>query len=151
MNKRKNKPNPKLIKELASHFEEDFNSSLPIAVRKDGSIVYKDYVIKQDSSKNWAVYYSSSGDLVGAFFLKTCALMAAKAYWRVDIAKFHNIKELDGRYYASHMETQVCQHAMKKAVEYDRYQILLNKLELSRDKAAQFKDEISRTFKWSFV
>jgi hypothetical protein len=67
------------------------------------------------------------------------------------MAKFHNIKELDGRYYASHMETQVCQNAMKKATDYDRYQILLNKLELSKDKAAKFKEEISRTFKWSFV
>ena len=151
MNKRKTKPNSKLIKELASHFEEDFNSSLPILVRKDGSIVYKEYCIKQDSSKNWAIYYVSTGDLVASFFLKTCALMAAKAYWRVEMAKFHNIKELDGRYYASHMETQVCQNAMKKAVEYDRYQILLNKLELSKDKVAKFKEEISRTFKWSFV
>ena len=147
----KRKPNPKLIKELASHFEEDFKSSLPISVRKDGSMVYKEYCIKQDSSKNWAIYYLSTGDFVATFFLKTCALMAAKAYWRVDIAKFHNIKELDGRYYASHMETQVCQNSMKKATDYDRYQILLNKLELSRDKAAKFKEEISRTFKWSFV
>lgn len=151
MNKRKTKPNPKLIKELASHFEEDFKSSLPVSIRKDGSMVYKDYHIKQDPSKNWAVYYINSGDLISTFFLKTCALMAAKAYWRVDIAKFHNIKELDGRYYASHLETQVCQHAMKKTVDYDRYQILLNKLELNQDKAAKFKDEISRTFKWSFV
>lgn len=151
MSKRKTKPNPKLIKELASHFEEDFKSSLPITIRKDGSIVYKDYYIKQDTSKNWAVHHNNSRDLVGTFFLKTCALMAAKAYWRVDIAKFHNIKELDSRYYASHMETQLCQHAMKKAVDYDRYQILLNKLELNQDKAAKFKDEISCTFKWSFV
>lgn len=151
MNKRKSKPNPKLIKELASHFEEDFKSSLPIAVRKDGSIVYKDYLIKQDSSKNWAIYHASTGDFISTFFLKTCALMAAKAYWRADMAKFHNIKELDGRYYASHMETQVYQNSMKKPIDYDRYQILLNKLELSRDKAAKFKDEISRTFKWSFV
>lgn len=151
MNKRKSKPNPKLIKELASHFEEDFKSSLPISVRKDGSIVYKSYCIKQDLDKNWGIYYLSTGDLVGTFFLKTCALMAARAYWKVDIAKFHNIKQLDGRYWTSHMETQVYQNAMKKAVDYDRYQILLNKLELSKDKVAKFKDEISSTFKWSFV
>jgi hypothetical protein len=151
MNKRKNKSNPKLIKELASHFEEDFKSSLPISIRKDGSMIYKEFCIKQDSSKNWVVYYIGTDDLVGTFFLKTCALMATKAYWRADMAKFHNIKELDGRYYASYMETQVCQNSMKKAIDYDRYQILLNKLELSQDKVAKFKNEISRTFKWSFV
>lgn len=147
----KRKPNPKILKELASQLEEDFHSSLPITIRKDGSIVYKDFYIKQDSDKNWALYYLSTGDLINKFFLKTCALMAARAYWKVDIAKFNNIKQLDGRYWTNHVETQVFQNAMKKTADYERYQILLNKLELSKDKTAKFKDEISTMFKWSFV
>lgn len=149
MNKRK--PNPKILKELASKLEEDFHTSLPITIRRDGSIAYKDYYIKQDADKNWGLYYVSTGDLIDKFFLKTCALLAAKAYWKVDLARFNNIKQLDGRYWTTHMETQVFQNAMKKTADYERYQILLNKLELSKDKSAKFKDEISTMFKWSFV
>lgn len=149
MNKRK--PNPKLLKELASKLEEDFHTSLPITIRRDGSITYKDYYIKQDSDKNWVLYYTKSNDQIDKFFLKTCALLAAKSHWKVDIAKFNSIKQLDGRYWTTHIETQVYQNAMKKAVEYERYQILLNKLELSKDKEVKFKDEISTMFKWSFV
>ena len=149
MNRKKH--NHKLIKDLASQFEEEFKTSLPITVRKDGSIIYKEYHIKQDASKNWTVRYIITGDLVETFFLKTCALIAAKAYHKTDMRRFHDIKQLDRRYWASYAETQVCQAAMKKAIEFDRYQILLNKFELSTEKATKFKDEISRTFKWSFV
>jgi hypothetical protein len=41
MKKNKNK----LIKDLATHFEEDLKSALPITIKKNGGIIYKNYAI----------------------------------------------------------------------------------------------------------
>ena len=38
---------PKAIKELAAQFEEDLNKTLPISIQPDGSIVYKEFYIKE--------------------------------------------------------------------------------------------------------
>jgi hypothetical protein len=44
--KKQNKP--KLIKELATQFEADFKSSLPISIQPNGAIVYNNFVIKEN-------------------------------------------------------------------------------------------------------
>jgi hypothetical protein len=55
--------------------------------------------------------------------------MSAKAYDRVDLNKFIEIKQLDSQYWASHSDTQVYQKNIKTATDFTRYMILLNKLE----------------------
>lgn len=145
------KPNKKLLKELASHFEDDFNANLPISVRANGDIVYKDYFIRKTPQENWAIYNIHSGDKVDEFFLKTCALMAAKAYYHIDLRRFNEIRYVDNQYRANYMQVIVFKNIMKKSPDFDRYQILLTKFEVSSAKMKHFKDEISHMFKWSFV
>ena len=50
------KPRAKVVQELAKQFEADLNRSLPISIQPDGSIVYKNYYIKQISNKNWGLF-----------------------------------------------------------------------------------------------
>jgi hypothetical protein len=147
----KKKPNKPAIKELATHFEEDLNKSLPIAIQPDGSIIYKDYRVKQIKNGNWAVFDRHNRDLVEQFFLKSSALMGAKAYAHANIEKFNNIKSLDTRYCANYMDNQVYKKNIKSAKDFDRYCILLNKLEESTAQTQHFKEEISRLFRWSFA
>ena len=145
------KQNKRLIKELASHFEDDFNAKLPIAIQPNGDIVYKDYFIRKTAQSNWALHNLHNGDKVEEFFLKTCALMAAKAYQAINLRKFNEIKYLDNQYRANYMQVIVFRNIMKKSPDFERYQILLNKFELSNARAEHFKAEISQQFKWSFV
>ena len=77
--------------------------------------------------------------------------MAAKAYSRTDINKFFEIKNLDNKYWASYSDNQVYRKNIKTAKDFDRFQVLLNKLELSQQETDRFKDKISTMFKWSFV
>lgn len=149
MKKRKFKT--KEIKQLAESFKEEFKASLPITPLPDGSAVYKTYLIKETTKKNWGIYHISNGSLIDEYYLKTCALMAAKAYNNTDMIKFFSIKRLDNRYWANHCDTLVYQKNIKTAKDLDRYLILLNKLEHSTTLATHFKDEISKMFKWSFV
>ena len=77
--------------------------------------------------------------------------MAAKAYSRTDINKFFEIKHLDNKYWASYSDNQVYRKNIKTAKDFDRFQVLLNKLELSQQETDRFKEKISTMFKWSFV
>lgn len=149
--KKTHKPKSKFIKELVEHFDVDLNNSLPISIQPNGDIVYKDYVIKLNKFKNWALHYRS-GPIVEQFYLKTCALMAAKAYHRLDLNKFNSIKQLDSHYWSNYCDTLVFKNNIaKKTIAYDRYLILLNKLEYSQEKSDFYKNQISQSFKWTFA
>lgn len=149
MKKRKFKQ--KEIKELAESFNEDFKATLPITMLPDGSMAYKQYLIKETDKHNWGIYHLGSKTIIDEYFLKTCALMAAKAYNSTDMVKFFSIKRLDNKYWASYCDTLVYKKNIKTAKDFDRYLILLNKLEHSSAIATHSKDEISKMFKWSFV
>lgn len=141
----------KTIKDLAEQFTNELDQQLSIAVMPNGSAVYKDYVIKQNSNGNWGLYDANSKDLVNQYYLKTCALLAAKAYSSVNMEKYIEVKRLDNQYWASYCDYQVYKKNIKTAKEFERYLILLNKLEDSKRRSEHFKEEISRMFKWSFV
>lgn len=149
--KKQYKSKTKQIKDLAGSFTDELDANLPVTKLPNGAVAYKDYIIKLTPNKNWGIYHKSTKDYVSEYFLKTCALMAAKAYNATDIAKFRAIKQLDNRYWASHCDVLVYKRNLKSAKEFERYLILLNKLEHSTDLANHFRDEISKMFKWSFV
>lgn len=149
--KKQNKPKTAVIKELASQFEAELNKSMPVTVRKDGSLLYKNYVIKQNNNNNWALYYDGSNESIDEFYLRTCALMGAKAYQSTDLTRYFEIKRLDNKYWASYSDNQVYKKNIKTAKDSERFMILLNKLEDSETQAQYFKETISRMFKWSFV
>jgi hypothetical protein len=142
---------PKVIGELAQHFEVELNKKMPLAVQPNGSIVYKDFLVKEIKTGNWGVYNLKSRDIIDQFYLKTCALMAAKAYANANLEKFFEIKDLDNKYWANFCDSLVFRNNIKTAKEYNRYLILLTRLEHSDFLAGYYKDKISTMFKWSFV
>ena len=148
---KKSKTPPKVIKELAAHFEEDLKKSLPIVVHPNGAITYENYGIIKLPSDNWGLFDLHSKDLINQFYLKTCAIMAAKAYNSTKLEKFFEIKRLDNRYWAFYCDHQIYKENITKTKEFSRYMILLNKLEYSQEKADYYKSEISRMFKFTFA
>lgn len=139
------------IKELAKEFSTELEKQLPLTILPNGGIIYKKFLVKQTKEGNWAVYNYADRNLVEQYFLKTCALMAAKAYNNVQLDKFHEIKRLDNCFWANHSDTQVYKRNIKLTKDFNRYLILLNKLEESELKETHYKEEISKMFKWSFV
>ena len=111
--KKQNKPKTAVIKELASQFEAELNKSMPVTLRKDGSLLYKNYVIKQNNNNNWALYYDGSNESIDEFYLRTCALMGAKAYQSTDLTRYFEIKRLDNKYWASYSDNQVYKKNIK--------------------------------------
>lgn len=151
MKKPNKKLKPKAIKELAAHFSSEFDSKLPLQFLPSGDIVYKQYVIRKLSNDNWGLFDIVFNELKDQFFLKTCAIMAAKAYNSIQLDKYTEIKRLDNKYWASQSDCEVFSRNIKKVAEYERYLILLARLEDSKEKVKFYQEEISRMFKWSFV
>lgn len=145
------KPKPKVVQELAKQFEADLNRSLPISIQPNGSIVYKQYFIKQIANGNWGLFSLASKDLIEEFYLKTTALMAAKAYNNIQLEKYIEIKRLDNRYWANYTDSMIYGKNMKTAKEFEKYLILLTRYEHTAFLTEHYKEEISKMFKWSFV
>jgi len=150
-NQKSKKPAPKVLKELASHLEEDLKNTLPIAILSNGNIVYKQYIIKTNNMGDWCIYKPSVIDPIGSYYLKTSALMAAKAYDRNDLNKMFEIKQIDTDYKNNHTASLIFANNIKKTKDFSRYIVLLNKLEHSQERTEHFKEQISKMFKWSFV
>jgi hypothetical protein len=151
MKNHKSKPKFRLIKELAEHFEQDLKKTLPIVIRQDGSVVYKNYYVKLMPLGDYGLYELSSDNLIQQYYLKTCAMLAAKAHHLLDLSKFYEIKRLDTAYWANYCDNLIFKNNIKLAKDQDRYIILLNKLEHSEQLTGQYKAEISAMFKRSFV
>lgn len=141
----------KAIKELAEQFSHELDVRMPVTVLPNGDAVYKNYLVRETPTGNWGIYDLQYKELKDQFFLKTCALMAAKAYNHVKLEQYFEIKQLDNRYWASYCDNLVYKKNIKTAKEFERYLVLLNKLEESENKVKHYKEEISRMFKWSFV
>ena len=148
--KKQNKPKPKFIQELAGQFEEELNRALPLSIQPDGSVIYKNFIVKKTKLGNWGLYNLKSKYLIDEYHLKTCALMGAKQY-TINLNKFFEIKRVDTQYWANYSDNQVYRINIKKVKDFSRYLILLNKLEYSQERTDHFKEQISRMFKWTFV
>lgn len=145
------KSNKKAIKELAGHFDKELQAHLPVTLLPNGILTYKDYYIKQLDSKNWGLFRLYNKELVDQYFLKTCALMAAKAYSTTNLDRVFKIKRLDNRYWANYSDSVVFKNNLKLVKDFDRYQVLLTRYNHSEQQAKNYKQEISKMFRWSFV
>ena len=149
--KKTNQPKKQVITELAVQFEEEFKKSLLVTIQPDGSAVFKNFLIKQTAHENWGVYNINNKYLIEEYHLKTCALLGARAYSNDNLNKFFSIKHLDTKYWTSFSDLQVYKKNIKTAKDFDRFCILLNKLEDSEYKTDMYKEQISKMFKYSFV
>lgn len=149
--KNKNKIKSK-VPDLAAAFERELNSQIKVTVLPNNmGIMYKDYIIKELSDKNWGLFDTRSKECIDEFYLKSSALLGAKAYAQNKLTQYTEVKTVDRRFWASQVDILICQNNLKLAKDFDRYLILLNKLEHSKCKNEQYKSEISKMFRWAFV
>lgn len=140
-----------VIKDLAEQLSSEFNSKIEVHILPNGDISYKNYIIRKLPNNNWGIFDIIFMELKDEFYLKTCALMAAKAHGHLNLDRYYEVKRLDSQYWSSYSDLQVYKKNIKSAQEFERYLILLNKLEETDIKHKNIKDKISTMFKWSFV
>lgn len=139
------------INELAKYFDNELEMYLPVLVLPDGSLFHKNYIIKLLNNKNWGLFNSKNGDLIEQYFMKSCALIAANAYANIDLSKFNLTKQLDSQYWSNYFDISVYEKNIKSEKDYEKYLILLDKLENSIVGAQVYKDKIAKSFKHTFT
>jgi hypothetical protein len=150
--KKTQKLNSNKLEELAEDFGAIYDKKVQITVLPNGAVGYKNFIIKPGRRGAWTIFYSNNLlDPVGEYNLKSCALMAAKAYNTVHINKFFEIKDIDTRYNTNYTEYLLFKQHIKVAKDLDRYIILLNKLEEADRKTQFYKDRISTMFRNTFA
>jgi len=139
------------LTKLAETLDVNFKKIMPLIPLPDGSIAYKDFIIKENKAGRWVIFRKSSPDPQGEFNLKSSALVGAKALSNTRLHDFNEIKHLDSQYWSSQFTAQVCKYNMPKTKDYQRYLILMDKYEHNEWVAQNCKDQISKKFRWSFA
>lgn len=145
------KKQTKLIKEFANYFDQELQTTLPINVLPDGSLIYKDFLVKQLDNTYWGVYNMLSKDLINEYFLKSCALIAAKEYNNRHYEKYHEVKLLDSKYASVTNDTTVFKHNIELVSDDEKYHIMLTRLEESVSLSQYYRQLILRLFRQSFI
>ena len=140
----------KTVKELANYFDQELQSLLPISILPNGALAYKNFLVKQLPTGNWGVFNIKNKDLVNQYYLKSCALMAAKFYNHRQFIKCNEVKALDNSYWSNYSDTVVFKSNINK-VSDEKFLILLTRLEESLNQAELYKQRISLLFKWTFA
>lgn len=145
------KQQTKIIKEFAGYFDQELQTTLPISVLPDGSLLYKDFLVKQLDNTYWGVYNILSKDFVNEYFLKSCALIAAKDYNNRHYEKYHSVKLLDSKYASVTNDATVFKNNIDLVTDDEKYHILLTRLEESNALSQYYKQIILRLFRQSFI
>ena len=145
------KQQSKVIKEFAEYFDQELQATLPISILPNGSLVYKDLLIKKLDNTGWGVYNMLSKDLINEYFLKSCALVAAKEYYHRHYAKYHNVKLLDNKYASTSTDAAVFKNNIELVTDNEKYAIMLTRLEESLCLSQYYQGLILQLFRQSFI
>jgi len=145
------KQQSKIIKKFADYFDQELQTTLPISVLPDGSLLYKNYLVKQLDNTYWGVYNILSKELINEYYLKSCALIAAKEYNFRHYEKYHSIKLLDSKYASATNDATVFRHNISLVTDNDRYEVMLTRLEESSTLSQQYQHMILKLFRQSFI
>ena len=109
-----------LFNKFTEYFEQELDDNLPVLILPDKSLMYKKYLIKLIKNNNWGVFDINSGDLIEQYYLKSCALIAANAYFQLNFEKFNLIKQLDNQYWSNYFNIKVLENSIKSIKDKDR-------------------------------
>lgn len=142
----------KIAEKLEHLLEQEFHKNLPIAVLPNKIVLYKNYKIKPAVNGSFSLCFGGRNfEEIAQFNLKACALMAAKKHDRCQLEAFKEIAELDRKYWVNYTDTKYYEEKIRKTKDFERYCILTSRLDLSRQRAVDYKDKIQRMFTTSFV
>lgn len=139
------------IKEFAGYFDQELQRTLPISVLPDGSLLYKNFLVRQLENTYWGVFNIVSKELINEYFLKCCALIAAKEYNYRHYEKYQSVKLLDNKYASATNDATVFRHNIVLVTDNEKYHIMLTRLEESDTLSKQYQHIILKLFRQSFI
>jgi hypothetical protein len=126
--------------------------SMPIVELKDGSVCFENYIIKRNNKGMYDLIQIGKRQRrnIESFYQKTSALISAKNHRKNDIMGIARIKDIDQRYWSNHSDSLLYGTLYKRTDDLVKRDIFLWRHELCRERAIQYRDQISNTFIQSF-
>jgi hypothetical protein len=134
---------------LELFLKEELDSRPPVAILENGSLAYKDFIIKQNKKEIWCLY-RAKGFLIDKFSLKATSLMAAKLYSLNNFSLYNEIKILDSFYIKHHTDAVIFKHLCNKTKDTELKDLYITRFELSKSKSDYAKQQIANKFKALF-
>lgn len=147
----KNQIKKTTVKELAGHFNEELNTSLPVTKLPNGSYVLKEFLVKQLPNRNWGLFDIYSKDKLNEYFLISSALIAANEYSIHRFDRYINIKHIDVRYQSAHNDVIIFNHNINNVSDNDQKEIYQTRLQESKSSALYYRKMILQLFRNAFV
>lgn len=139
----------KQAEKLERLLEEEFQGKTPIVVLPDKSLVYKKYKIKQNSQQIYELRHIS-GDIIETFKLKVTAILAAKFYSTTRFDRFKEIKNLDTGYWTNSIDSVIFKIKLGQTKDNIKKNIFLSRYQLTLHRADNYKQQITRMFRYNF-
>jgi hypothetical protein len=143
------------IKQVAKKLEkflEDVNDMMPLTILPDGSMAYKNYIIKKNKDASWSLsrIQNQSKILIEVFNLKSSALLAANYHRTNRIDLLIETKILDEHYWVNYNDHLTFKELYKKTKDLVKRDLYLWRGELTRDRADFYRNKISNAFATAF-
>lgn len=135
---------------LVGSVENKLKYRSPILILSNGFMAYHQYLIGELDNGNWGVYNTNTIEPIDQFYLRSSALIAAKSHEDINIKNFHTIKQLDRKYWANLHNSVIFSSYCATNIDYDKYLILMDRLEDSIIRRDKHKGDIIKMFKSMF-
>lgn len=138
----------KHARQLERFLEEELAKSPPLAVFQDGSLAYKNFIIKHGNDK-WNLK-RPGGDVIDSFNLKVCAIIAAKLYSGNNFENYNEIKRLDQDYTKNNIDADLFKYRYTTTTDTDRKDLFEARYIEARDHVRIARKKIASRFKMLF-
>lgn len=144
--------NVKKYSKKLEKFYKEVKPELPLAVLPNGSIGYKNYVVKQKKDGAWELLlkYGNRFHLVETFNLKSCALLSAKQHDINNLQQLIEYKQLDNLYWNAHTDSVYFKYFYNKTTDPVKKDVMLWRQEITTQRAIFYKQKISQAFTCAF-
>lgn len=136
-------------RKLEEFLEEEFNKKVPLIELPNKGLAYKSYLISKNKQDCWYFKRENTAP-IAEFKIKTTAALAAKLYDQKRFDHYNKIRRLDRQYWNNAIDAKIYKHKYENTQHLDRKELYLCRWTIAENKAARYRDEISRLFKLEF-
>lgn len=134
---------------LENFLLEEFSKKPPIALLKNGSIAYKEFILKPTKDGNWELMRANESTL-DVFRLKTSALVAAFFRKRENFKMYFEIRNLDQCYARNKVNAELLKQRSINATDSFNQDLFTARYYEAKRAAKQAKSKITKQFRTLF-
>lgn len=139
----------KTAKQLEQFLDEEFEKNRPVAILQDGSLAYKEFIIKKSRTEFWSLR-RVGGNVLDTFNLKASALSAANLYHRNNLKKYDEVKMLDDSYFKNSTDADRFKYRWTTTKDIELRDYFIARYVESKSRADYAKKEIAKQFRSLF-